>query len=138
MQAQNKYDFRAKVYFVMGLFNLCLAIPLAIQFGGIGCAFATGLSMFLGNGVVMNWYYAKVTKLDIVRFWREIAYITIWVVLLTVIGYGANGVLASPSKLVFVAKILAYTVVYLFVIARFCLNTEEKQQLAAIKAKLHI
>ena len=32
MQAQNKYDFRAKVYFVMGLFNLCLAIPLAIQF----------------------------------------------------------------------------------------------------------
>lgn len=138
MQAQNKYDFRAKVYFVMGLFNLCLAIPLAIQFGGIGCAFATGLAMFLGNGVVMNWYYAKVTKLDIVRFWREIAYITLWVVLLTVIGYGVNGVLASPSKLVFVAKILAYTVVYLFVIARFCLNTEEKQQLAAIKAKLHI
>lgn len=138
MQAQNKYDFRAKVYFVMGLFNLCLAIPLAIQFGGIGCAFATGLSMFLGNGVVMNWYYAKVTKLDIARFWREIGSITIWVVLLTFIGYGANEVLASPSKLIFFAKILAYTVVYLLIIIRFCLNAEEKQQLAAIKAKLHI
>lgn len=138
MQAQNKYDFRAKVYFVMGLFNLCLAIPLAIQFGGIGCAFATGLSMFLGNGVVMNWYYAKVTKLDIARFWREIAYITLWVVLLTFIGYCANEVLASPSKLIFAAKILAYTVVYLFVIARFCLNAEEKQQLVAMKAKLHM
>ena len=27
MQAQNRYDFRAKVYFCMGIFNLLLAIP---------------------------------------------------------------------------------------------------------------
>lgn len=138
LQAQNQYNFRAKVFVVMGIFNLILAIPLGYKYGGTGCAFATGLAMFLSNGVVMNWYYAKVTKLDIARFWREIASITLWVVVLTVIGYGANAIFASPSKLIFVAKILAYTVVYLLVIARFCLNAEEKQQLAAMKAKLHI
>ena len=62
MQAQNKYDFRAKVYFVMGLFNLFLAIPLAKLYAGIGCAFATGLSMFLGNGLIMNWYYLNISN----------------------------------------------------------------------------
>lgn len=54
LQAQNKYDFCVKVYFCMGIFNLCLAILLAKMYGGVSCAFATGLSMFIGNGLIMN------------------------------------------------------------------------------------
>ena len=54
LQARNEYNFRAKVYFCMGIFNLCLAIPLAKMYGGIGCAFATDLSMFIGNGLVIG------------------------------------------------------------------------------------
>lgn len=44
LQAENWYDFRAKVYF------------------------GTGLSMFLGNGLVMNWFYAKEIHLAIASF----------------------------------------------------------------------
>ncbi|UEA73388.1 polysaccharide biosynthesis C-terminal domain-containing protein [Acidaminococcus fermentans DSM 20731] len=77
LQAMNRYDSRARVYFCTGLLNLFLAIPLAIRFGGIGCAFATGLSMFLGNGVVMNWFYKKHIGLDIPGFWRQIGRITV-------------------------------------------------------------
>lgn len=77
LQAMNRYDSRARVYFCTGLLNLFLAIPLAIRFGGIGCAFATGLSMFLGNGVVMNWFYKKYIGLDIPGFWRQIGRITV-------------------------------------------------------------
>lgn len=138
MQAQNKYDFRAKVYFVMGIFNLCLAIPLAIKYGGIGCAFATGLAMFLGNGLIMNWYYYKITKLDILRFWREIGWISIWVVALTIIGYLANTTIMSESKLLFISKIAVYTVVYLIVLYVGCMNDEEKAKVRGVLTKFGV
>lgn len=72
LQAQNHYDFRAKVYFGIGILNLILAIPLGMKYGGIGCAFSTGFSMFIGNGLVMNWYYSSVTGLQIKEFWKQI------------------------------------------------------------------
>ena len=127
LQAQNKYDFRAKVYFVMGLLNLCLAIPLAIKYGGIGCAFATGLAMFLGNGVIMNWYYLKITKLDIARFWQEIGRITLPIAALTAAGWCAKAVLPD-GKVAFVLSILVYTLLYLALTFKFAMNEEEKEK----------
>ena len=38
---------------------------------------ATGLSMFIGNGLIMNWYYLKITKLEIGRFWKNIGKIVL-------------------------------------------------------------
>lgn len=34
MQAMNRYDFRARIYFLTGALNLLLAIPLGIKYGG--------------------------------------------------------------------------------------------------------
>lgn len=137
MQAQNRYDFRAKVYFVMGLFNLCLAIPLAKLYGGTGCAFATGLSMFLGNGLIMNWYYLKVTKLDIYRFWKEISKISLYVTCLTLVGYilyNKQNVNSIPE---FIINIAIYTVIYSFVIYKFCMNSSEKEKVLHIFKKIN-
>lgn len=131
MQAQNKYDFRAKVYFVMGILNLCLAIPLAIKYGGVGCAFATGLAMFLGNGVIMNWYYLKITKLDIVRFWQEIGKITLPIAALTVAGWCAK-LLIPDGKVNFVLSILVYTLLYLAISFKFAMNEEEKEKVRKV------
>lgn len=136
MQAQNRYDFRAKVYFVMGIFNLCIAIPLAKLYGGIGCAFATGLSMFLGNGLIMNWYYLKVTKLDILSFWKEIGRISLYVICLTFIGYGLYNYQGMDSITKFIVSITFYTVIYSFVIYIFCMNVEEKEKVLSIFNKL--
>ena len=136
MQAQNRYDFRAKVYFVMGIFNLCIAIPLAEQYGGTGCAFATGLSMFLCNGLIMNWYYLKVTKLDILSFWKEIGRISLYVICLTFIGYGLYNYQGMDSITKFIVSITFYTVIYSFVIYIFCMNVEEKEKVLSIFNKL--
>lgn len=129
LQAQNKYDFRAKVYFSMGIFNLCLAIPLGFRYGGIGCAFATGLSMFIGNGLIMNWYYLKITKLDIVRFWKNIARISIGVVGVTVICYIINSFIDIDSISFFVIKLILFTIVYILVMYKFFMNVGEKEKI---------
>lgn len=139
MQAQNRYDFRAKVYCAMGIFNLVLAIPLAIKYGGIGCAFATGLAMFLGNGIIMNWYYAKVTGLDIARFWRDLGKISLVVAFVTILGYSANNLLGhSASKLNFAISILIYTCLYLVVLFYTVMNSDEKEKVLNIVVKIAI
>lgn len=132
LQAQNRYDFRAKVYFCMGIFNLCLAIPLAKMYGGIGCAFATGLSMFIGNGLIMNWYYLKITKLEIGRFWKNIGRITIGVVIITIIGYIFNGIIEDNNIIVFIMKLLVYTLLYIGVMYKFFMNIEEKSKIKSL------
>ncbi|MGO5440462.1 lipopolysaccharide biosynthesis protein [Megamonas funiformis] len=135
LQAQNKYDFRAKVYFCMGIFNLCLAIPLAKIYGGIGCAFATGLSMFIGNGLIMNWYYLKITKLEIGRFWKNIGRITIGVSIITIIGYIFNGVIEDKNIIVFIMKLLIYTLLYIGIMYKFFMNIEEKSKIKNLVLK---
>ena len=138
MQAQNKYDFRAKVYFCMGIFNLLLAIPLAKEYGGIGCAFATGLAMFIGNGLIMNWYYAKVTGLDIKEFWWQIGKISLGVTALTLVGYLLNDFVSSDSITLYCIKILLYTIVYGAVMYAWFTNDSEKDKVNGIIKRLRI
>lgn len=135
LQAENKYDFRAKVYFCMGVFNLCLAIPLAKMYGGIGCAFATGLSMFIGNGLIMNWYYLKITRLDIVLFWRNVGKITIGVIITTVIGYIFNRIIEDENVIIFITKLLVYVVLYIGIMYKFFMNIEEKSKIKKLIMK---
>lgn len=132
LQAQNKYDFRAKVYFCMGIFNLCLAIPLARMYGGIGCAFATGLSMFIGNGLIMNWYYLEITKLDIVLFWKNIGKVTIGVIIITIIGYIFNSIVENKNIVVFIVKLLVYTLMYIAIMYKFFMNSKEKSKIKTL------
>lgn len=135
LQAQNKYDFRAKVYFCMGIFNLCLAIPLAKMYGGIGCAFATGLSMFIGNGLIMNWYYLKITKLDIASFWKNIGRITIGVIIVTILGYIFNEIIEEKNIVIFIIKLLVYVLLYIGIMYKFFMNIKEKSKIKNLVLK---
>ena len=137
MQAQNRYDFRAKVYCAMGILNLALAIPLALKYDGIGCAFATGLAMLLGNGLIMNWYYVKVTGLDIIRFWREISKIGFIVIIITILGYSSyNYLILHESRFLFSISILIYTSVYLLFMYSFAMNNYEKGKVISLLRKI--
>ena len=128
LQAENRYDFRAKVYFVTGLFNLALAIPLGMAYGGTGCAFATGLSMFLGNGLVMNWFYAKEIRLSIASFWWQIGRISVTVAVCLLVGAGLVSSVGNCGISVFLAEIICYTMLYIFSIYVFAMNDGEKEK----------
>lgn len=129
MQALNKYDFKVKVYFCMGIFNLLLAIPFAKEYGGIDCAFATDLTMFIGNELIMNWYYAKVTGLDIKSFWLQIGKISLGVCSLMIVGVFFFSIFLYDSILLFLLKIMLYTVQYCYVMYDFCMNADKKNRI---------
>ncbi len=135
LQAMNLYDFRAKIYFCAGILNLVLAIPLAYWYGGIGCAFATGISMFVGNGLIMNFFYSRFIGLNISEFWRQITRITLSVLICLGVGYLLNSLFPSSGKIFFVGKIAVYTVLYILVIYLTAMNNEERCKFRAIGRK---
>lgn len=139
MQAMNRYDFRARIYFLTGVLNLLLAIPLGIKYGGIGCAVATGISMIVGNGFIMNWYYAKEIHLAIASFWSQIGRISFVTGVCLVIGYAANVYLWTQGGVgPFVLKVAMYSILYMVMIYAFAMNQSERDKIQATFRKLHI
>lgn len=139
MQAMNRYDFRARIYFFTGVLNLVMAIPLGMHYGGIGCAVATGVSMIVGNGFIMNWYYAKEIHLAIASFWKQIGRISLVTGVCLVIGYAANVYLLPQGGIgAFVLKVAMYTILYMVMIYAFAMNQSERDKIQATFRKLHI
>lgn len=72
-KAKNMHKARSIVYFLVALVNVGVTIPLSQRWAGIGAAFATMISMFIGTVVFMNIYYWKKVGLNIPLFWKSIA-----------------------------------------------------------------
>lgn len=71
-RAKNKHQFRSIIYFIMAVLNICLSIPLCKTYGAAGCAIGTSVSLIVGNGIIMNWFYQKKLNLSVSLFWKEI------------------------------------------------------------------
>ncbi len=114
------------MYVGIGMLNLALAIPLGMEYGGIGCAVAAGFSMLLGDGFVMNWFYAKEIHLSIGKFWREIVKISLLVLPCLAVGILLNKMFPPMVLWGFCSKVVVYTIVYGAVMFAFGMTEEEK------------
>jgi len=71
-KAKNMHQFRSWVYLFIAFGNVILSIPLTKLYGGIGAAIGTAISLLVGNGIIMNWYYHNRVGIDIKYFWSQI------------------------------------------------------------------
>lgn len=126
LQAKNMYSFRATVFFGMSLINIVFSIPLAIYYGEIGTAVATGVSFLIGNGLVMNIYYHKKVGLNIFVFWKEIGKISIPLTIVFILALLINEINFGTPLLLFIFKISLFAIVYSTIIWIFGMNTYEK------------
>lgn len=115
LQAMNLYEVRAKVYILAGIMNIVLSCYLGKYYGGIGCALATSISLFFCNAI-MNICYYKYVHLDLKRFWKKIAEITVFIVAICIIGFECNILLGNRGIIYMALKILVYTVLYVGII----------------------
>lgn len=72
-KAKNMHKFRSCVYLFIALCNVCLSIPLGKYYSGVGCAIGTAISLLIGNGLIMNWYYHEKIGLDMKYYWKQIS-----------------------------------------------------------------
>lgn len=71
-RAKNMHRTRSVVYLMIAVGNVLISIPLIEKWGIRGAALGTAATLFLGNGLFMNWYYHKRIGLDILLFWKQI------------------------------------------------------------------
>ena len=84
--AENKHRFRSIVYACIAVVNVISTWLILPYYGIIGAAACTALSFVLGQGIIMNIYYHRVTGLDIPRFWNNILSISIVPAVMVVAG----------------------------------------------------
>lgn len=131
LQARNQMKFRSMLYIVIALCSLGLSIYLAQIYGGYGCAFATGMALLIGQGLIMNIYYQEKQRINIKVFWWEILKMSIVPAVFIVVGlYALNHF--EPSNMTvldFVKYLILYTVLYIPLFLIFSINKEEKDLL---------
>lgn len=89
-RAKNMHQFRSRVYLLIALLNIVLTLWLAKPYGGAGAALGTAVSLIIGNGFAMNWYYHKKVGLDITYFWKQIAFLMPALLLPAAVGIAMN------------------------------------------------
>lgn len=131
LQARNQMKFRSMLYIVIALCSLGLSIYLAQIYGGYGCAFATGMALLIGQGLIMNIYYQKKQRINIKGFWLEILKMSIVPAVFIVVGlYALNHFeLSNMTVLDFAKYLILYTVLYIPLFLIFSINKEEKDLL---------
>jgi O-antigen/teichoic acid export membrane protein len=72
LQAMNKHKVRSILLVVTALLNIIISIALVKQIGMIGASIGTGLTLFLGELVLVNIYLVKYIKLDMAYFYIQL------------------------------------------------------------------
>ena len=139
MQARNVYHVRAVVYVLVGTLNVILAYFWIDSYGIVGGAVATGFSMLLGNGFIMNVYYQRYMKLNIIHFWKEIFRLSIVTIVVTIVGlYIVPHIDLNKSIYILVVSMLVYAFIYFGLQRVINFNAYEKQLSDSVLVKLRL
>lgn len=132
LQAQNRQGFRSLLNVIIALVSVWFGYELTKKYGIWGCAISTACALFIGHGLILNWYYKSRIHIDIVRFWKSIIQLTLpvlfsYMVMVILLSYQTEGNFLIQSLYV-----LLYTCVFLISLwAKGC-NLYEKSLLYSL------
>jgi len=127
LQAKEKHKFRTIIYLIIAILNILVSIPLAKAYGGLGTAIGTAISLILGNGIIINWYYHSKIHIDIPAFWKQILKMSVPVLLIFGAGYILRTAIIPNRFIILLAEIVCYSLVYIFIMWNFAMNQYEKE-----------
>ena len=135
-RAKNMHQFRSKVYFCMAIGNAIVSVPLGMKFGGIGCALGTAISMIVGNGFIMNWYYQTHIGLDMVYFWKRILGIVPAMLPAIALGVAAVRLHTFTGYSGVLTFAVPYAAVYAAGLYRFAMDESERDMVRSVVRKI--
>lgn len=135
--AENKHRFRSIVYAIIAVFNVVSTWLVLPYYGIIGAAACTAVAYVLGQGIIMNIYYYRATKLDIPGFWKNIGKMSAVPGVMTVVGtILVRNVLPMTSLVWFLVWVAVYTVCFAGMSWRLSMNSYEKDLFGGLVKKL--
>ena len=138
LQAKNKYRYRTTILFFIAIANVIVSIPLAINLGGVGSAIGTAMAMIVGQGILMNIYYHKKVKINIIEFWKNIIRMVIPMIPLFVVSLVIVIIFPINSLLKFIVGVIIYLTLYVICVWNFSMNEYEKNLINKFAKKLHL
>ena len=138
MQAMNKFKFKSISTFIMAIINVIISIYFAKRWGAIGSALGTSISLIICNGLLINIYYYKVIKLDVIKFWKSIIsqlipfIIPVVIIIIFMHFVEINGIFG----LIIYGSI--YTIMYCLVAYFIAINKYEKDIINKSLYRLHL
>lgn len=130
LQAKNMHKFRSNIYLLIAFMNVVISIPLAYLLGGFGCALASGICFFIGNGIIMNIYYYKKVNIDIPEFWKNIFFMSIPAIISLSLSWLITSFINSPGFYFIVIKAIIFTIIFIPLMWFIAMNDYEKNLLA--------
>ena len=124
--AQNKHKFRSIVYLIVAVLNAVSTYLVVPIMGGIGAALCSCVSYLLGQGLIMNLYYYRVTGINIPLFWKNIGKMSAIPGGMMIIGLVLNHYYPITNISVFLISIIIFAAIYAVLMYIFCLNDYEK------------
>ncbi len=139
LQAMKKHKFYVLTYLAICIFNVVLTVLLIDYTGIIGASIITMLGLFLGHGIIINWYYNYKIGLGIFRFFKElfkgIFPISIIVGIITYIGFES---IKINSWLIFIVCGILFSLIYSVSMWFLGINQYEKNLVLKPLKKLFI
>ena len=138
MQAMNRYKFKSLSTFVMAIFNVIISIFLAKKWGALGAALGTCISLIVCNIIIINIYYYKKIKLNIIKFWRNIFkqtipfFIPIAIIILFKYFTNIHGLVG------FLLYGVVYSIMYCITAYLLSMNDYEKDLIYKFLIKIHL
>ena len=130
LQARNQLKFRSVLYLILAFIALILEILFAKKWGAVGCALAISLALFIGQGLIMNIYYHKKQRINIILFWKEILKMNFVPIILTIIFlYFTRYIFLIQYWFELIFAVLIYSVLYAVSIITFSMNSFERNYL---------
>ena len=138
MQAMNKYKFKSISSIIMAIFNIVISIFLAKRYGAIGAAIGTTISLIICNTILINIYYYKEIKINVMAFWKNITKLAISYLPLIIVIV----ILKYISKLNIFMEFLIYgclyTIIYCFISYYVNMNNYEKKIIISFFKKIRL
>lgn len=128
LQARNAMKYRVTVLTVSSFLSLIAGYILSVYWGCRGLAIGTSISIILGQGLFMNWFYWKKLGLEIPRFFTEtLQRAWVWLPVLILSAWGINKLLPYSGWATFFIKIISFSLIYAITIALSYINADERK-----------
>ena len=134
--AQNKHQFRSIVYLIIAVANVIMTYISVPYFGIYGAAACSCIAYVIGQGIIMNIYYYKVTGLDIPLFWRNIFKMAIVPIIMTGACLFLNNFITINSWKIFLCGVVVFTLIYAILMYLFSFNQYERALFGGILKKV--
>ncbi len=136
LQVADKYTFRSIVYFISAFINIILTIYLVNVMGIVGAALATGITIVVCHGFIMNLYYWKNIGIQISKFWLELGKLILAILFSAILGIFIKKINFHIGIIQLIIHILLYCLVYSTIMWLFAMNKYEKNLITNYFTKL--